>query len=134
MTGYTCVVYNSWFFCSKTARRKGSVLKLMFWCRRFRYCWKIFSWWRRYCTINVTMMLGFFASIWIQRRRVWCFSITEILLTLTIFCVLLKWPLLLFPILICVTGYFLWTPIGFWIIFRRPVWLAVYKHTKMNVQ
>ena len=72
-------------FSSQNARRKRSVLILIFWWRIIRCYWNIFIWRNNYSNMNVTAMLAFFASVWIKKRRVWCFSILVVLLTLTIF-------------------------------------------------
>ena len=68
----------TWFItlymlCYQTYRTNGSVLQLILWCRRIRYYWNIFYWWRRYSTMDVTTMLRFFSSVWIKQRIVWWF-------------------------------------------------------------
>ena len=66
---------------------------------------------RRYSTMNATAVLGLFTPIWIKWRRGWCFSILVIFFAVTIFYGLMKWPLLLYTIIIGGPGSFLWTPI-----------------------
>ena len=124
----------TWFinlsiFCSQAPIIKRSVLQYIFLCGRIWYYWDIFSWWRRYSTMNVTTMPGFFAYVWIKWKRGSRFSILEILLMVTIFCGLMKWHMLLVMVILVCASYFMWTPIFFWIIFRIPALLTVYKTT-----
>ena len=120
--------------CYQNSRRKKSILQWMFLRGRFYYYWNIFTGCRRYYTMNVTMILGLFASIWIERSRRWCFYIQVILFTVTILCGLMKKPLFLCNIIIGDARSFLWMKTEFWIIFKRPVLLMIYKQTQIYLK
>ena len=121
-------------FWSQISRRKRSVLKWTLLCWIICKYWNIFFVLRRYTTMNVTMMIGWFASMCIIWRIVGWLSTLDIFLMVIICFDWMKWPMLFSSIILDFTGSFLWKPIVFWIILRTPLWLMVYKHTVIYFQ
>ena len=120
--------------CYQIYIRKRSVLEMMFLYWIICKYWNIFCGFHRYTTRNVTTMLRQLASICIILRRCGCWYTMLILLTVTIFCGWMKWPLLFSTIILSGTGSWPWTPIMFWTIFRNKVLLTVYKQTIIYLQ
>ena len=79
--------------------------------------------------VNVTTML-FFSFLCIKQRSSLWSSMIPISLTVIILWRLMKRPLLFSTIILGGTCCFKWTPIAYWIIFERAVWLTLYKQTK----
>ena len=112
-----------------TAIINGYIFHVISLYRFISYYGNIFYGWCWCSNINVTVMILFFSYVCIKWRSVLWSSILLILLTVIILWRLMKWYLLFSTIIIGVTSWFLWTPIVFWIIFRRVARLTLYENT-----
>ena len=82
-----------------------------------------------YSTMNYNLMIHVFPIMKIIGSIFFCSSVMTVLLSFIISCRLIIWYLLWFTIIIGGTGCFTWTPIPFWFIFTRAVWLMLYKYS-----
>ena len=134
MTRYMYMVYNPFCFLFPSFQKNEVCFVIdVLVCENLILLEHIYGW-RRYSTMNVITTIGRLSSIYIKRIIGWQFSILEILSTVTIFFGLMKWPVLLYTTILGGPVSFLWNPIEFWIIFRRPLSLTVYNHIKMYFQ
>ena len=131
MIGHYKYLWPLLLFTTKITRRNGSVDKMMFLCWIFYKFWNILfeSW--RYTTGDVTRMIRLFTSILIIQRMFWWMSTISIWTTVTILCRRIKWSMLFFAIILCVTFSLVQTKISFWIIFRIMIWFTVYKKLRI---